>query len=143
MKDRQDDILLDNLKVNLPELEKLLEDVNDHWNYEDLVYRFYHHSYKVYYCQGLVKKIVNQLQLLMPEVELNDWFVQIIKEGTEHPFKRSHNKEWLKHTRPVLEALFHAKYFLEMAVKYGKELEKAPDSLPSGWAGFLYLYNMR
>ena len=28
-------------------------------------------------------------------------------------------------------------------VKYGKELEAAPDCLPSGWAAVLYLLNLR
>jgi hypothetical protein len=27
----------------------------------------------------------------------------------------------------MLEAFFHARYFLEMACKYGKELEETPD----------------
>ena len=49
------------------------------------------------------------------------------------------NQEWLEHTRPMCEAFFHAKYFLDMAVKYGESLEKAPDMLPSGWASVLYL----
>jgi hypothetical protein len=32
---------------------------------------------------------------------------------------------------------------LEMAVKYGKELERPPNFLPSGWAALLYLYDLR
>ena len=53
------------------------------------------------------------------------------------------NQNWLAVTRPMLEAFFHARYFLEMAVKYGKELDSPPQMLPSGWASLLYLYNMR
>ena len=45
--------------------------------------------------------------------------------------------------RPILEAFFHARYMLEMAVKYGKELDRPPNCLPSGWAAFLYLYDLR
>jgi len=30
-----------------------------------------------------------------------------------------------------------------MAVRYGKELRRPPRSLPSGWAAFLYLFNLR
>jgi hypothetical protein len=30
-----------------------------------------------------------------------------------------------------------------MAVRYGKELTEPPLMLPSGWAAFLYLYNLR
>ena len=43
----------------------------------------------------------------------------------------------------MIEAFFHARFFLEMAVKYGKELEFPPQMLPSGWAAFLYLFNLR
>jgi hypothetical protein len=46
-------------------------------------------------------------------------------------------------TRPILEAYQHAKYFLEMAVKYGSQLERPPNLLPSGWAAVLHLYGLR
>ena len=32
---------------------------------------------------------------------------------------------------------------LEMAVRYGTELKAPPRMLPSGWAAFLYLYELR
>jgi hypothetical protein len=41
-----------------------------------------------------------------------------------------------------VEAL-HARYMLEMAVKYGIELDGTPRFLPSGWAALLYLYDLR
>jgi hypothetical protein len=47
------------------------------------------------------------------------------------------------HARPIVEAFFHAKFMLTMAVKYGKKLKEAPNMLPSGWAALLYLYKMR
>jgi len=34
----------------------------------------------------------------------------------------------------IVEAFFHAHYFLRMAGKYGCELDEAPQALPSGWA---------
>jgi hypothetical protein len=46
-------------------------------------------------------------------------------------------------TRPIVEAFFHARFFLEMAVRYGNELDKAPHMLPSGWAALFYLYELR
>jgi len=42
----------------------------------------------------------------------------------------------------IAEAFFHAKFFLEMTVKYEKELEALPTTLPSGWAALLCLYNL-
>ncbi|MGZ5544922.1 MAG: hypothetical protein ACXWIU_09620 [Limisphaerales bacterium] len=58
-------------------------------------------------------------------------------------FSSEHNEIWLETTRPIVEAFFHARYFLEMAVNYGRELEYPPHVMPSGWAAFLYLYNLR
>lgn len=136
--------LVKNLKTALPDLEKLLEEVNDHWCYEDGIYRLYHQSFKVWHLQDRIGKIVEQLQALAPEKPLNTWFMKIVADGTSHQFEMSDNERWLEAARPIVEAFLHAKYFLEMAVKYGKELGDTPPSmLPSGWAAFLYLYNMR
>ena len=45
-------------------------------------------------------------------------------------------------TRPILEAFFHARFFLEMAVRHA-HLESPPSPLPSGYAALLYLYGLR
>jgi len=135
--------LFKNLKAKLPALEELLKTCSSHWGYEDPVYRFYHQSYKVYYLQGSTMEIIKNLQELAPERPLNEWFLHIVKEGTGKKFKQEDNKDWLPVTRPIVEAFFHARYFLEMAVKYGRELKYPPRLMPSGWAALLYLYNLR
>jgi hypothetical protein len=142
--DRLNNKLLVNIKTNLKELEELWIKVNDHWNYEDGIYRFYHCSFKVFYIQDITVQIVNLLKKLAPKnVTFNEMFEEIFKEGTGKKFKSSYDKNWSKHIRPLLEAFFHAKFFLEMAIKYGKELENAPTYLTSGWAAVLYFYNLR
>ena len=135
--------LLSNIKQNLNILEKLLDKAGGEWYYEDQVYRFYHQSFKVYGLQDTTKEIVEALEKLLPEVPINPWFKKIIEDGTGKIFSRDDNSNWLSITRPILEAFFHAKYFLEMVCKYGKELEAPPDLLPSGWAAVLYFYNLR
>ena len=135
--------LFRNIVTELPALEELLAGCSDHWGYEDPVYRFYHQSYKVYYLQETTKKIVEKLQALAPNRSLNEWFANIVQEGTGKTFKMEDNKNWLAITRPIIEAFFHARFFLEMAVKYGKELKFPPRELPSGWAALLYLYDLR
>jgi hypothetical protein len=135
--------LFANLKASLPALRKLLKEHSDHWGYEDPVYRFYHQSFKVYWLQQATTKIVAALEALAPGRKLNDWFTQIVKEGTGKTFEMEHNRRWLEVARPIVEAFFHARYFLEMAVRYGKELDAPPQLLPSGWAAFLYLYDLR
>jgi hypothetical protein len=131
------------LKSALPELGALHEECNGHWAYEDYVYRFYHQSFKVYLLQRHTLRIVEKLQALSPDRELNEWFRQIVVDGTGKTFAMEDNENWLGVTRPILEAFFHARYFLEMAVKYGRELEYPPRVMPSGWAALLYLYNLR
>jgi hypothetical protein len=135
--------LLMNLQAQLPALEKLLTLCSSHWGYEDPIYRFYHHSFKVYGLQDQTSKIVQVLQGLAPQLPLNERFMRIVAEGTGKIFKPEDNRNWEAVTRPMLEAFFHARFFLEMAVKYGKEIKSPPLSMPSGWAALLYLYNLR
>lgn len=136
-------LLLKRIKEQHSELKELLDECNDHWGYEDMIYRFYHQSHKVYRIQSLTDKIVSKLKGLQPDKKLNEWFEQIISEGTGIEFDNQHNKDWLKFTRPMIEAFFHSVYFLEAAVLYGKKLEYPPLLLPSGWAALLYLYDLR
>jgi hypothetical protein len=135
--------LLANIKQRLPELEALQERVASHWHGEDKFYRFYHQSFKVYGLQTDTEAIVAALRGLMPNRELNEWFLTIVKEGTGKTFTPEHNSNWLAETRPMLEAFFHAKTMLDLVVKYGRELDTIPQMLPSGWAAVLYLYGLR
>jgi len=138
--------LLANIQARLPELEYLLEEMSSHWEYEDTVYRFYHQSWKVYERQELTKSIVEVLRSLAPAgiTAFCPMFEEILRDGAgDKKFESGHNQEWTRHTRPILEAFFHARFFLEMAVRYGNELETSPSSLPSGWAALLYLYGLR
>jgi len=135
--------LFKRLKSALPQLQALFEQCSGHWAYEDYVYRFYHQSFKVYQLQSHTLSIVDKLRSLLPDRELNQWFQQIVSEGTRRTSAMADNENWLGVTRPIIEAFFHARYFLEMAVKYGHALEYPPRTMPSGWAALLYLYNLR
>jgi hypothetical protein len=141
----QADELLANIQAHWSDLATLLEEINSHWVYEDLIYRFYHQSFKVYALQRETKRIVAALQSIAPSgTTLSPLFEAIYHAGASGmPFEIEHNKEWAAHTRVFLEAFFHARFFLEMAVKYGKKLQAAPSLLPSGWAALLCLYNLR
>ncbi len=106
------------------------------------MYRFYHQSLKVYYLEQTTREIVDRLQTLAPHLEMNNWFLEIVGQGTGKEFQLEHNEKWTEITRPIVEAFFHARFMLEMVCKYGKEL-KEPTLLPSGWAAVLYLFNLR
>lgn len=141
---REEEIkLLEAIKDALPGLEQIWQQANSNWGYEDPVYRFYHQSLKVYHLQEDIARIVKALQDLAPNLPLNPWFMQIVEQGTAGEFSMEVNQRWLEATRPILEAFFHARYFLEMVCRYGTELSEPPQSLPSGWAAVLYLYGLR
>ena len=130
------------LQAQNGELRQLLESASDHWGYEDPVYRFYHQSFKVYFLAESTTRIVAALQQLLPDQPMNPWFLQIISEGTGKEFTIEDNQRWLEVTRPILEAFFHARYFLEMACRYANVPDKDLP-MPSGWAALLYLFNLR
>jgi hypothetical protein len=133
--------LLKRIKAALPQLEALSEDL-DH-QYEDRIYRYYHGSFKVYALQTATLKIVEALKGLCPGRPLNESFSLILKEGTGQTRLENNGGEGDAKERRILEAFFHARYFLEMAIRYGKSLDVAPSWLPSGWASVLYLFNLR
>lgn len=137
--------LLANIKAKLPELEQLLEEVSASDVYEEGIYRFYYHSFKVYHLQGMTMEMVKALKSIAPEgKDFCEEFQKIIQEGAGgKEWEPEHNQNWDRHTRVFVEAFLHARFFLEMAVKYGKELERPPETLPYGWAALLCLYQVR
>lgn len=58
----------------MPALEKLLAVVDGEWVFEDLVYRFYHQSFKVYGIQSSTNQVVEALRALLPDVPLDNRF---------------------------------------------------------------------
>ncbi len=102
------------------------------WGYEDGMYRFYHHSDKVVALRDAVQKAMGVFRKIRRR-RLNRDYDAIVRTGTAARAGRS----------DIVAAFLHTKYFVEMMIKYGRELEDAPSTLPSGWASVLYLYNMR
>ncbi len=137
-----EEALLRNLRSRQPELTALLEECSSHWGFEDPIYRFYRQSFKVYSLQDETARIAGVLQSLAPGRPMNPWFRQIVEQGTGKSFKQDDNADWMRVTRPILEAFFHARFFLEMAVRYAT-LPEPPTPLPSGYAALLCLYGLR
>ena len=136
--------LLTRIKARLPQLEDLFARIKDKSGEEDRVYRFYHQSFKVFYLQDLTAAGFKLIEEIGGETDPpHPWYCQIIKEGTALKFEASANDDWLKATRPILEALWHTNYFTQMMIKYAKELETAPQAMPSGWAAILWLFELR
>lgn len=143
-KARHRDVLLATLRTEHTQLAELHAKVVRHWSHADPVYRFYHQSIKIFNLQEETETILTALIALAPEGRaLNRWFLEITTEGTGLKFDNSTNDNWLPVTRPILEANFHARFFLEMAVRYGADDFVPTQMLPSGWAALLYLYELR
>ncbi len=134
--------LLASLNAQRAELASLFAHQSDHWHFEDPIYRFYHQSFKVFALQAQTEVIVSTLERLMPGRPLNQWFTGIVARGTGRTFSFEDNQRWTEVTAPIVEAFFHARYFLEMAARYS-ELRTPPQPLPSGYAALLYLYDLR
>lgn len=96
----------------------------------------------MYSLQGQTQAIVRWLASLAPDRTLNPWFLQIVEEGTGKQFTPADNADWPRVTRPIMKAFVHARFFLEMAVRYAHVAEP-PRVLPSGYAALLYLYGLR
>jgi hypothetical protein len=140
---RLNDLLL-RIKARLPQLKELRAQIEDKSGEEDRVYRFYHQSYKVFYVQELILAGFRLIEEIGDEIDPpHPWYSQIVQEGTGLEFEASMNDDWLKATRPILEAFWHTKYFVQMMIKYAKELDTAPQQMPSGWAAILWLFELR
>ncbi len=134
--------LLQALHERHDQLAALLARLSGHAHYEDPVYRFYHQSFKVFLIQGATQAIVAELASLAPGRPLHPLFVEIVTRGTEQRFGSAHAEDWPEATAPLLTAFFHARYFLEMAVRYAR-LTEPPVPLPSGYAALLELFGLR
>ena len=134
--------LLSTLKSSRAEIEMHL----NHFRREepDLIYRFYHQSFKVFILNGLTKNSVEFFKKLAPTgCTLNGWFIEIADNGLSKQFSDDTNQNWFQETLPVLQAFWHCRYFLEQMLAAADELDQAPQMLPSGWATVLYLYDLR
>lgn len=137
-----DELLLNNIKLNINEILDLHKDFTR--SEEDLIYRFYHQSFKVFGVINLIAKA----RILFDKIalegwHLNDWYCQIVAEALSKEFNSNSNSIWIAETRPIIEAFWHSKYFLDQLITSSANLDHAPQMLPSGWAAILHLYNIR
>jgi len=133
--DRGQRVLIKNLQKRRWALMLLLGQINSHWEIEDTTYRLYHGSYKVMYAMEITARVLKELEGLYRYGwrRRNETFKKIMEEGLD---PHGDPRRWI-------EAMFHARYFLEMALKYSKEVKKPLHMLPSGYASLLYLYGLR
>lgn len=134
------------LLVRLSAEKELIGRTLDALNEEDvdLIYRFWHQSFKVYGLQQLTLLIRDLLAGLAPEgCQLDGRYEQIVSEGTGRTFTLDANDRWLEETRPIVEAYLHSKNLLEAAYANAGVHDDMPTFLPSGLATLLVLYGLR
>ena len=135
-------LLLRNLRERKAELKAQLKACSDHWGYEDPVYRFYHQSFKVYGMQERTRSLDGSWPSSVRWACRSTRGSPRSSSGTGRSFEPEDNRRWVEVTRPIVEAFFHARFFVEMAVRYAR-LDKPPSLLPSGYAALLCLYGLR
>jgi hypothetical protein len=110
----------------------------------EFIYRFYHQSHKVFGYKETIRYSMQFFESVAPQSRpLNDWFRNIVDAGLSKEFNDSTNANWIDETRPLLEAFWHTKYFVNQMNSAAKSLDTAPDILPYDWAAVLYLYDLR
>jgi hypothetical protein len=104
-----------------------------------------HGSYKVFYLQDAVKEAFALIEEIGGESDPPHFeYTRIVEAGTAHNFQGERtNTNWDAETKPILEAFWHNKYFINMMVKYATELETVEMPLDYGMAAVLYLYELR
>ena len=114
---------------------------------ENMIYSFYDSSFKVYELQSVTERMVDLFCLIgkCHFQDLNPLYVEIISEGTNKKFDRSHKIRWSYETRPILEAFFHSHHLLQMMEKYGLDRNSGNLALDlnEGWANVLNLYKIQ
>jgi hypothetical protein len=137
-------ILLQNMHKSASDLQQLLDEANDRWTHEDGIYRFYHQSFKVFDLQSQTDRMTAALRTIAPQDQpFCELFQRMLRNGTGRTFKLEDNASWFDTVSPIVFAFLQARYFIEMAVRYAKELEEPPQPMASGWAALLCLYDIR
>lgn len=135
--------LLNNIKTHRETIERVLARFRK--EEPDLVYRFYHQSFKVFIMTSLIGSADELFKSLSPDSrELDPWYIQITSTALSRKFEDSEtNENWFEVTTPVLLAFWNSKYILERMLAAADELTEPPTILPSGWAAVLCLYGLR
>jgi hypothetical protein len=131
------------IKARLPDLEETALELEE--AEEDGVYRFYHGSNKVFFLQDPVKAAFTLIKEIGGEGDPPNFeYARIVEAGTGHDFQGERtNTNWNAETKPILEAFWHTKYFVNMMVKYAGKLETVEMPLDYGIAAVLYLFELR
>lgn len=137
--------LLQNVHNSLPTLYEMVSNITREWNSTDSLYRFYHHSFKMYNIQTATLAIVTALKTLDPKETpyFDESFEKLIADGTGREWERWHNKCWNQFGNAMFLAYFHAEAVLLSLLRSAETLDHSPIMLPSPWALCLEVFCLR
>lgn len=112
---------------------------------DDLLYRFWHQSLKVYALQEVTRHIRGLLaEAADPALGLDPWYEEIVAAGTGRTFTLEDNGRWLEAAGPIVNAYLHSAHLLRLACEAVARYDRAPEGwYDPGWATLLHLYRMR
>jgi hypothetical protein len=135
--------LLSSIKDNL----ETLEAINGRLHADragDLVYRYFHQSFKVFALQKMTDEAVTALQGLLPDRPLDPTLTIPVARGTGHEFSmEAHNGDWVGVPLSIISAFLLVREVVDFAIWSGRNLETAPDLLPERWAAVLDVFGVR
>ena len=135
-------VLAENLHARRAELEALLTKINR--RYEDLVYRFYHGSFKAFGMQDETAQMAAALRSVAPERRAFCWmFAELLAAGTGRNFTVETNGRWMEEVGPIVAAYLHARFLLEMATKVAADPNPDCGTIGYPWATILSLFDLR
>lgn len=109
-------VLCERICERRAELDALAAEVADGSRFDpvEMIYRFWHQSFKVFYLQSHTVRIDEMFkELCPPGAELSPWFRELIDEGTGLVFDLSMNDTWSRSVRPIVDAFLHARFLLD------------------------------
>lgn len=139
---RREELLLvlpERLRTHAPALRDI---VGNSDSFTDSFYRLYHHSFKVYRLQDWIGRAVLILAAIAPERQLNSDYSDIVRQALSEPWELAHNFAWAEKTRPIVEAAFHTRQFVQATLAVSAD-KSVPNMLSADWAITLYLWGLR
>jgi hypothetical protein len=134
---------LPTIREHLPALTALQNEASEPV-FSDMVYRYYHGSFKVWKAQPWVARCTMSFAAIFPEVPLNGLFCEILHAGLREVFHPAFNRTWSQHACQVLDAAMHTRVFLEAVNQVARSSEaRVPEVLSPNWGLALYLWNLR
>jgi hypothetical protein len=133
--------LLRNIKAQLPQLKKLLREVDAGLRSKkgedqsgDISVR------TVQWQQAMAQKVCSELQNLQPDRPLRTSFRRAVAEATRQEIDSAASP--VQETR-VISAFLLAQFLLELACKKGGELKTLPDESDDDWGALLKLFDLQ